>query len=249
MKQLFLIAISAVFMFSCKKDDKKQDNLVSAKVDFHEGKTWSSVKLTNDGAPEQLILTLDSNLLKSVPGPGQPNHHEDEVLIPLPAKALENTPFKFIMLNWNASGHEPVGIYDLPHFDMHFYLNSPTEVATFVDPSKLNADPAEGYIPAMHMAAAAVPTMGKHWVDLNSPELQGATFMQTFIYGSYDGKIVFYEPMITLDFLKITNSFQRPIPQPNKFSKSGYYPTVLQITKQNGQVNIILSGFVMRQAS
>ena len=249
MKQFFLIAITGIFMLSCKKEDKKQDGLESAKVEFHQGKTWSSLKLTNAGAPEQLILTLDSNVLRSVPAAGQPNHHEDEVLIPLPAKALETTPFKFIMLNWNASGHEPAGIYDLPHFDMHFYMNSPTEVATFVDQSKLNTDPGQDYIPAMHMGGAAVPAMGKHWIDLTSPELQGNTFMQTFIYGSYDGKIVFYEPMITLDFLKMTTSFQRPIPQPTKFSKAGFYPTVMQVTKQNGQVNIILSGFVSRQAS
>jgi hypothetical protein len=249
MKQFFLIAFTSILIFSCKKDDNKQEGLVGTKVDFHEGKTWGSVKLTNDGAPEQLILTLDSNVLKSVPGPGQPNHHEDEVLIPLPSKALETTPFKFIMLNWNPSGHEPAGIYDLPHFDMHFYMNSPTEVASFVDASKLETNPGPDYLPAMHMGGAAVPGMGKHWIDLNSPELQGNTFMQTFIYGSYDGKVVFYEPMITLDFLKITNSFQRPLPQPAKFSKPGYYPTVLQVTKQNGQVNIILSGFVSRQAS
>ena len=189
MKQFFLIAVSGILLLSCKKDDKKQDGLTGEKVEFHEGQAWSSVKLTTGGAPEQLILTLDSNVIKSVPASGEPSHHEDEVLIPLPAKALETTPFKFIMLNWNSSGHEPAGIYDLPHFDMHFYLNSPVEVAAFVDQAKLKTDPPAGYLPEMHMGAAEVPAMGKHWVDLTSPELNGNTFAQTFLYGSYDGKI------------------------------------------------------------
>jgi hypothetical protein len=249
MKHLLLIAVASVLLFSCKKDENKPDGLTGAKVDFYHGKTWSSIKLTNDGAPEELILSLDSNVLKSVPAAGQPNHHGGEVIIPLPAKALAHTPFKFIMMNWNPEGHEPEDVYDVPHFDMHFYMHTPGEVATFVDQAKLNAHPAADYLPAMHVPGPAVPAMGKHWIDLTSPEFNGGGFSQTFIYGTYDSKVVFYEPMITLDFLKITNSFQRPLPQPAKYARQGYYPTVLKVTRVNGQVNIILSGFVLRQVS
>ncbi len=52
------------------------------------------------------------------------------------------------------------------------------------------------------LVGGGVPQMGAHWVDVTSPELNGSTFAQTFIYGSYDGQVNFYEPMITLDFLK-----------------------------------------------
>jgi hypothetical protein len=249
MKHLLVVAIAGALLISCKKDESKKNDQVGSKVEFYDGKVWSSVKLTNSGAPEQVVLTLDSNVLNSVPSAGEPNHHEGEVMIPLPAKAIETTPFKFIMMNWNPEGHDPADIYDIPHFDMHFYMNTPTEVAAFVDPVKLTAAPAAGYLPVMHMAGHAVPAMGTHWVDITSPEFNNQTFSQTFIYGTYDSKVVFYEPMITLDFLKITTSFQRPLPQPAKFSKTGYYPTVLQVTKQNGQVNIILTGFQLRQAS
>jgi hypothetical protein len=249
MKHLLVVAFAGALMISCKKEDSKNNDLAGAKVEFYDGKVWSSLKLSNAGVPEEVVLTLDSNVLKSVPAAGEPSHHDGEVLVPLPAKALETTPFKFIMMNWNPEGHDPADIYDIPHFDMHFYMNAPTEVAAFVDPAKLTAAPAADYLPAMHMAGHAVPGMGMHWVDVTSPEFQNQTFTQTFIYGSYDSKIVFYEPMITLDFLKTTTSFQRPLPQPAKFTKSGYYPTIMKITKLNGQVNIVLTGFQQRQAS
>lgn len=104
----------------------------------------------------------------------------------------------------------------------------------------------------MHVGADPVPTMGKHWVDVTSPELNPNNpqpFTQTFIYGSYDSKVVFYEPMITLDFLKTTANFERLIPQPAKVQQSGYYPTKMRVQKQGNAVSIILEGLVYRTAS
>jgi hypothetical protein len=91
--------------------------------------------------------------------------------------------------------------------------------------------------------------MGAHWVDATSPELNGAPFTQTFIYGSYNGEVNFYEPMITEEFIKANPSFERTIPQPTKYQKTGYYPTKMRIEKSDKVTNIILEGFVWRQAS
>jgi hypothetical protein len=99
------------------------------------------------------------------------------------------------------------------------------------------------------MAAIGIPKMGKHWIDVTSPELSGEKFSQTFIFGSYDSKVIFYEPMITLDFLKKTSKFERPIPVPAKFQKSGYYPTKMRVVKHDGVTEVLLDGFVKRQAS
>src|SRR5437868_488939 len=38
-----------------------------------------------------------------------------------------DTPFTYLLVNWNPHGHTPPGIYDLTHFDVHFYLNQDTE--------------------------------------------------------------------------------------------------------------------------
>jgi hypothetical protein len=118
-----------------------------------------------------------------------------------------------------------------------------------MDMAKIENLPSIDYVPANHIAGPGVPMMGKHWIDVTSPELHGVPFTQTFLYGSYDGKVVFYEPMITLDFLKATTSFQRSIPQPAKYKTAGYYPTKMNIYKQAGNTNISLEGFVYQQAS
>lgn len=142
----------------------------------------------------------------------------NEYLLELPAG--HGTQYKFVQLDWNPAGHEPPGIYDIPHFDFHFYnitkaerdLIDPASAqyvanarnapdgqfarAFFVNPSVALGAPAE---------AVAVPKMGIHWLDAKSPELQGMVgnpagfkpFTATYIQGAWAGKFIFEEPMIT----------------------------------------------------
>jgi hypothetical protein len=252
MKKMFLLFAVSSLLFACKKDKDKDGDFKGADVQVHGGKAWSSVKLDKEGKPLQLSLVLTDAVLNTVPigGTGDGHGgHENDLVIPLHNKATETTPFKFIMLNWNQNGHEPSGVYDLPHFDFHFYMTSSDEVMNYTDMAKMEVLPAADYVPANHIAGPGVPMMGKHWIDVTSPELHGTPFTQTFLYGSYDGKTVFYEPMITLNFLKNTISYERPIQQPAKFKTTGYYPTKMKISRHDGVTEIILDGFTSRQAS
>ncbi|MER3498575.1 MAG: hypothetical protein C4308_08040 [Chitinophagaceae bacterium] len=91
--------------------------------------------------------------------------------------------------------------------------------------------------------------MGAHWIDVTTPEINGGAFTQTFLYGSYNSQVIFYEPMITKTFLDANPTFSRTFPVAQKFKTAGYYPTRMTIEKINGVTNIILEGFVYRQAS
>jgi len=250
-KIILLLAVSAI-LFSFYRETSSTTDFKSSSVQVHGGKAWSSIKLNKDGSPAQLSLVFDNKTLNNLPmhSAGHGHSPENDFIIPLHKKASEATPFKFVMLNWNPNGHEPAGIYDLPHFDVHFYMTSAEEVMNYTDTVKIDHKlPAADYFPAKHMAVAGVPMMGKHWIDVTSGELNGQKFTQTFIYGSYDSKVVFYEPMITLDFLKKTSKFERPIPVPAKFQKPGYYPTKMRVVKHDGVTEVLLDGFVKRQAS
>ena len=89
--------------------------------------------------------------------------------------------------------------------------------------------------------------MGAHWVDVTSPELNGQPFTQTFLMGSYNSKVIFYEPMITEEFIRSHNSYQRAVPHPEKVQTDGYYPSKMRVeTMQDGTVNIILEDFGFR---
>lgn len=143
-------------------------------------------------------------------------------LLDLPSQ--NPTPYKFVQFDWNPVGHEPAGVYDLPHFDFHFYT-VPVSVRNSIVPTDPNYETkaaafpgadyrAPFYIDAATPAgvtpgAATVPEMGLHWLDVRSPELQGLTghpeayqpFTKTFIYGSWDGQFIFDEPMITRAYI------------------------------------------------
>lgn len=250
MKKLFILLAVVTLMGSCKKEDNNKSNVYKGtEVSFWKGKAWTSVKLNTDGTPNQMVLTLDNDVLSSVAMSDSTStqHYADNANIPLPKEAP--APFSFIMLDWNPHGHPPAHIYDKPHFDMHFYMTPETEVMGYMDSAKMMINPGTDYLPANYIGANPVPMMGKHWMDATSGELHGQPFTQTFLYGSYNGQVVFYEPMVTLDFLKNTSDFQRPIPQPAKVQKAGYYPTKLHITTHDNRTDIILEGFTYREAS
>jgi hypothetical protein len=83
------------------------------------------------------------------------------------------------------------------------------------------------FLPAGYIDVGAVaPRMGNHLLDSQSPELKDSLpFASTFIYGAYEGQLIFMEPMITLDYLQKTRNACLPIRQPEAFQRAGYYPT------------------------
>jgi hypothetical protein len=181
-------------------------------------------------APLELGVAFDEGAMQGLRGPmpmppgDNPHAHADYDKYDLAMPAQNPTPFKFVELDWNPGGHEPPGIYDTPHFDIHFYSITPAQRAA-IDPAALgqerflaksaNLPPAAERAPSYIAIAApgapltAVPQMGVHWADVRSPELQGMfgkpagyrPFTTTFLLGSWDGDFIFAEPMITRAFI------------------------------------------------
>jgi hypothetical protein len=87
--------------------------------------------------------------------------------------------------------------------------------------------------------------MGVHWIDARSPEIQALLghpelakpFTTTFIYGSWNGRFTFVEPMITRDFIlgrrAATTATQRDsviaLPMGAQASPAGLYPAAYRI--------------------
>lgn len=249
MKKLSIagVLLCTLFSFSCKKTSSSETIFTSSSVVAYSGNMNSTLQTDQAGNPLQLVLNIDGSSISSLPSDA--NSRDTSFVVPLPQKAIDITPFNFIEVDWNPHGHPPVGIYDIAHFDFHFYMVPKTEVDAAIDPIKLNTDPASDYLPASYISGAPVPQMGKHWIDSNSPEMHNIPFTQTFVYGSYNGNVTFYEPMVTKAYLQNTLSFQRSIPQPAKVKKSGFYPTQISITKLNNVTQIVLDQFVYRQGS
>jgi hypothetical protein len=260
MKKLIPLFLAvAAFASSCKKDNETRGgNFKGAETTLYGGKAWTNIQLDNNGNPQSFSININDAALNSLPvGTGEEGHDPANDFELHLASVAAPVVFDHIGLDWNPNGHEPDGIYTKPHFDFHFYMISEAEQAAIppyeVDSSKFLNYPAAGYMPATYVpTSGGVPQMGTHWVDVTSPELDPVhpqPFTQTFIYGSYDGKVTFFEPMITLDFIKNNTTFERTIPQPAKFAKAGYYPTRIRISKHDGVTEIILDQLLYRQAS
>jgi len=218
-------------------------------------------------------------VLEGLPATGLGHHgtHETPHVFLLDLPAQGGVPFEFVELNWNPMGLEPAGVYqDVSHFDFHFYTVPPEERTAIVptDPSwadKANRLPEEQYVPPFIAALAppeaapadiAVPLMGVHWVDVRAPELQGMLgnpdahrpFTKTFIHGSWDGRFIFWEPMITRAYLlakkEATDPAVRdeivPIPTPYRYQAPGYYPGAYRITwdRERREYRIALTNLV-----
>lgn len=262
MKKIFiftLVAGAAVFSSYTGNKGKKSQVEKGPEVQVHGGKAYTWLEVNKQGNPEKIAITLSDEVLNSVPPPSDNAGHGhmagNHWVIQLPSKG-KLTPFNHVSMHWNPNGHEPEGVYTLPHFDFHFYTTTPEEVLEIgtyeQDSVRFKNTPSAEYYPAKYInpgAATSVPQMGAHYIDVTSPELNGKKFTETFLFGSFDGKVTFYEPMITLDFIKNTKNYVREIPQPTKFQQSAWYPTKMRISRHDGVTDIILEQFVYRKQS
>jgi len=222
------------------------------------------VALNAAGKPTALGIALTEGSMNALPQTPLPGGvmSAANLILALPAEA-KATGFDHAMLDWNPMGHEPDMVYTLPHFDFHFYTVSEAAQMAIVpsDPAyaaKLDKMPAEQYRPAGNIKLpGGVPMMGAHWADPTSPELvpppNNKTFTRTFLYGSYDGHFIFYEPMITkvhIESVKSVagNGVTSPIKLPSSYETPGYYPTqyTIQWNAAAKEYRIALDGLVQR---
>ncbi len=184
----------------------------------------------DDGDMTRIGIRIDADALD-----GLPNEMRN-VNLNLPANAA-HAPYQHLAVDWNPMGHPPPGIYDAPHFDFHFYMIDET-ARMAIDPADTSFArkgahmPDAAYIPGGYFSPPGnetVPFMGTHLFNGDAPELHGAPFESTFIWGFYDGQILFAEPMITKAFLESLKAtpgriFSWPITEAAKVQTRGFYP-------------------------
>ena len=199
------------------------------------------VTLDATGTPTELGVALTETALDGLPTT------KAEYVFAFPAEASA-TAFQHAAINWEPTGHAPAA-YLVPHFDFHFYMISSQqrEAITSADPSyatKLALQPTASFLPAGYVIGMGMERMGMHWRDPASPELSGAPFTSTFIYGSYDGKIIFAEPMIAKSYLDSKPALVvRPLKLPQQYSTTGQqataYSTVYDATKKELRIALV----------
>lgn len=171
-------------------------------VQIGNGKGRSWISINHAGVPQEIGIELTDQALTGLPTDPL-DFAAATFVLPLHQKAQQATLFDHITINWNVHGHEPEHVFDVPHFDFHFYMIS-LAAQTAIPPYDVAPAPFDQLPPPATWPDDFVPTpggvpqMGKHWASINFMP----PFSKTIIYGSFAGHFTFVEPMITLAYLQ-----------------------------------------------
>jgi len=146
-------------------------------VKVGNGKAWAWVKI-EDGKPVATGVSFSEKALDGLPTdlpmpdmPGMPGAMPlKEWVLELP-KEIRGMPYDHVGFDWNPKGHDPMTIYGVPHFDVHFYVLSQDErkgiTAMGDDLNRCMKAPEKIYIPVSYInpPGTVVPLMGNHWID------------------------------------------------------------------------------------
>ncbi len=253
-------------------------------VELGNGTVSTYAEVDNSGIPAAIGVIYSANALEGLPTAASDHHHcfdrdgdgvvegdteclaTHEIVLPLPdAVAMRSdVPFKWVLFNWNPTGHIPPGVYDVPHFDIHFYMEPIANVFALHDgpcgPEFIRCDQyelAKKPVPPNYMhpdfqdVDAVVPAMGNHLIDLTGPEFNGQVWTRSWIFGVYDGEVTFYEEMLTRAFLLSHPDSCYPIKSPPAVGRSGRYPTqsCIRYDAETDQSTVSMEEFVQREAS
>jgi Domain of unknown function (DUF5602) len=252
------------------------DTIAGAQKTIGNGtvRTWLKVD-AKTREPRSLGVSLTERALTGLPAeadPAQPGStklklmdggpdHTFEYELKFPADASE-TAFTHMGFNWNPEGHGPKGVFTRPHFDVHFYMAT-TEYRHEIVVDLQDADPihvktsnleppAEFLPPDYHLAPnTAEPRMGSHYADVTSSQLKPGNFSNIFLIGAHGGNILFWEPMITKEYLESKPNFSAGLKLPEAYPVSGYYPTAYSVVydRTRQEFDIALDGLTFRLAS
>jgi hypothetical protein len=208
-------------------------------VRLGNGTAHTVVRTDASGKPVSIGVVLTEKALEGLPAAAKGPHSDVPFQLPMPVKGPK-TVVDHVVVNWEPQGHPPEKVYDVPHFDFHFYLpGAAYQKKVHFKNEAESGDP--GQQPAAEMLATgyvvppgtAVPKMGVHAINPASPEFKGQPFTSTFIYGYHNKKLTFLEPMASLDFLKSKPAFSAPVGRPSKYLKAGAYPSSYSIKYDN----------------
>jgi hypothetical protein len=275
-------------LWKAAKDVELQDEPASKivynePVDFGQGTLRTYARLTGPCDPPAAIgVEMSASLQDGLPGPTEvkvrpPPECEATPTLPVCFPPFEPiflpffdeeapgwSPFRLAEIDWSPLGHHPPGVYNTPHWDLHFYLINQTQIEA-ITPGPCTGLSVESYaaahepVPSQCFPSdgfaninAVAPLMGNHYVKMDAPEMVAfategngvPAWNETWIWGSDAGKITFFEVMVKRAYLLREPSFCSPIPGlPSEFAIAGYKPSTYCIVSTDNATMVELRDF------
>jgi hypothetical protein len=205
-------------------------------------KSWATLGAHND--VRKVGVTVPLSLIASPPSEPGKGPAGSIVVLQFPEVVQDHTLFNHFELHWEAHGHEP-DVFLVPHFDLHFYAVPESQVRMVVPPDPVAPDKnriPDGFI--YPGPGETVPQMGVHAVRPADLQME---FTDVLIFGFYDGKMTFIEPMVTQKTLLQKKDFELKIPVPETLGHSTLYPTMFKAhyVRSTDSFRFEFSDFVM----
>lgn len=186
---------------------------------------------------KSITATVPLSVIRGAPPPGPMKWPpESNLVLPLPAEIRTAAGVNYLTFYWEAMGHPP-GPFLTPHFDFHFYVvdNAVRQAMDCKNDKKPDSLPA-GYslldvdVPGLGLLkGVCVPLMGMH--ALRDADSRGTKpFRSTLVMGYYDGKPIFFEPMIARATLLKKKNFSLAVPAPVGLPSNVHYPRRFRAT-------------------
>ncbi len=211
---MMFLAVTVLTVAGCSSEraGTSASRMPGWQLKLGDGTVSSYAELEGGGAPTSIGVVWSSSALDALPNDadehrcfgrtkdgaidaGTKCQHTHEFVIPLPdaVSRRADIPFKWVLFNWNPVGHIPPGIYDAPHFDIHF------EMGPIADAFAIESGPCgpelvrcdqfttarkplpPNYLPPDYVdVEAVVPVMGNHLIDTSGPEFHQQPFTRSW---------------------------------------------------------------------
>jgi hypothetical protein len=138
---------------------------------------------------------------------------QDEMVLEMPDAVKSQTFLQHLRVNWLSKGHGP-SPYSAPHFDLHFYRGTVSEIDAIDCRADKRLPPAAqvpaGYTMEPQLCASS---MGFHsWPE---KDLSSSAWSGSMILGYFAEKMVFLEPMIPKTTITAKQSFGFEVAKPS----------------------------------
>lgn len=204
-------------------------------VRIGHGTAHTVVRTDANGNPASISIVFTPGMIDGLPKVAKGADSDFPYLLPMPTKGPK-TVVDHVVINWESAGHPPPHVYDVPHFDFHFYqVSHEAQMNVAFKDENDSGDPSQQppaeLMPAGYIVppGTAVSQMGVHAINPSAPEFHGQPFTTTFIYGYYNKQQTFIEPMVSLAYLKSKPSFSAPVTRLASYTKPGAYPSAYSV--------------------
>jgi hypothetical protein len=223
------LGVLLVAVFAIDRDSDGSSIVAYNRLALGDGFVQTVYRRAPNGSPQMIGVTISERAMQTLPT--KPRHdantcfdlNGNDEIDPIAECAgghervlwfprIHGLPFQWMMFNWQPTGHGPPHVFDVPHIDLHYFIQD-YEARNLIrtgpcgllvnckDFARSQLPVPDPFRPDGFGAPGAAGRMGNHIADTQAPPFTPGPLTQAFAYGTYDAHISFWEPVIAESWL------------------------------------------------